>query len=313
MNNDLFVSVSLVTVEAEFEGQRIDNFLLRILKGVPRSMVYRRLRKGEVRVNKGRVRQSYRVKNGDVVRIPPMRRPEESAAGAVPGWLQRRLLAATLLENDTLLVVNKPSGVAVHGGSGESAGIIEALRVLRPDLPYLELAHRLDKATSGCLILAKRRSALRRIHAALRERTVDKTYLALVLGRWPRAVRFVDAALDKNVLRSGERMVRVSDDGKPSRTLFKVLDANDDISLISVKPVSGRTHQIRVHAASAGHPIAGDTKYGDAEFNAAIAKAGLKRLFLHAHSIVVKDLDLHVTAPLEESLQGVLDAVGLSA
>jgi 23S rRNA pseudouridine955/2504/2580 synthase len=299
--------VSHIVVEEEYAGQRIDNFLMRALKGVPRPLVYRIVRRGEVRVNRGRIRQNYRVRAGDVIRVPPLRLGAEQAPGQVPGWLARALEAAVLFEDDALLAINKPSGVAVHGGSGERLGIIEALRSLRPEQRYLELVHRLDKETSGCLLLAKRRSALRAAHAALRERDVDKRYLALVSGQWSARRRRIDAPLQKNVLRSGERIVRVDAAGKAACTLFEVLLTGPECSVVEARPVTGRTHQIRVHAASEGHPIACDERYGDAEFNQSLSGQGLKRLYLHASSLSVPALELSVRAPLDPPLLGVLE------
>jgi 23S rRNA pseudouridine955/2504/2580 synthase len=279
--------VRLVAVDAGSAGQRVDNFLLRELKGVPKSRIYNLLRRGEVRVNKGRVKAEYRLQDGDQVRIPPVR---SAAAEATPGsapsqGLQQRLTAAILFEDDGLLVLDKPAGLAVHGGSGLSYGLIEALRAMRPEARFLELVHRLDRDTSGCIMVAKKRSALVALHAALRGEGVDKRYLALVAGQWPRARRRVAAPLEKNTLQSGERMVRVSTAGKEALTEFEVIEQFAQATLVEARPITGRTHQIRVHAQYAGHPLACDDKYGDREADARFREQGLRRLFLHAHSL----------------------------
>jgi 23S rRNA pseudouridine955/2504/2580 synthase len=302
--------VRLVTVAPDEAGQRIDNFLARYLKGVPPSHVYRILRRGEVRVNSGRIRAQYKVKAGDKVRIPPVRvtpEPEKTLPA-------KRLLAIEdhiLFENTHVLVIDKPAGVAVHGGSGISHGIIEALRAVRADAPYLELVHRLDRDTSGCLIVAKRRSALRALHEQLRTGTMNKRYLALVRGPWQGASRSVTAALRKNQLQGGERLVRVDEAGKEALSRFHPLSTHGPATLVDVELKTGRTHQIRVHAAYIGHPLAGDVKYGDADFNRLMKKFGLRRLFLHAHRIEFTDpaVDrvVSVTALLCQDLQAVLD------
>ncbi|NKC13406.1 MAG: RluA family pseudouridine synthase [Gammaproteobacteria bacterium] len=302
--------VRYITVANEYAGQRIDNYLARILKGVPKSLLYGLLRRGEVRVNKGRVRQHRRLEQGDVVRIPPLQVAPERVH-RLPHWLEHRLRGATLFEDDRLWIINKPSGVAVHGGSGESTGLIEALRLMRGDLPYLELVHRLDKETSGCLLLAKRRSTLRAAHEALRERHAEKTYLALVAGKWPAHLRRVQAPLQKNVLRSGERVVKVHEHGKASRTDFSIMQATPQATLLQAKPVTGRTHQIRVHCAASEHPVAGDLKYGDYKVNAKMADLGLNRLFLHSHTLKLKALGVDVKAPLAAVLTEVLERLGL--
>jgi 23S rRNA pseudouridine955/2504/2580 synthase len=297
-------------VGEESSGQRIDNFLLKELKGVPKSRVYRILRKGEVRVNKGRIKPEYRLKIGDKVRIPPVR-VSEKPAPANPGQrLQRLLEQGILYEDKALLVLNKPSGLAVHGGSGVSFGVIEALRAMRPEARFLELAHRLDRDTSGCLVIAKKRSALRAFQQLLREDGMEKVYLALVKGRWQGGKRRIEAPLRKNTLRSGERVVRVSEDGKASLSIFTPETIYKDCSLMRVKLVTGRTHQVRVHAQYSGHPIAGDDKYGDAVFNREMAGFGLKRLFLHARELrftLPEYATIHVEAPLDENLQQILN------
>ena len=300
-----------IRIEPGQEGQRIDNFLTTRLKGVPKTRIYRILRKGEVRVNKGRIRPSYRLQVGDLVRIPPIRTASPQAAARPSDRTLERIGQSILYESERLLVLDKPSGIAVHGGSGLSYGVIEALRVLRPGAPFLELVHRLDRDTSGCLVVAKRRSTLRALHALMRDGGIEKRYLALVKGRWSAGSRRVDAPLRKNVLRSGERMVTVSPDGKAALSLFKPVSIYATASLVEVRLMTGRTHQVRVHAAHLGHPIAGDTKYGEPAFNAAMGERGLKRLFLHANSIGFTLPDggesVEVHAPLGPELRKILD------
>ncbi|SDU00097.1 23S rRNA pseudouridine(955/2504/2580) synthase RluC [Halopseudomonas salegens] len=276
--------VQFETISAEQAGQRIDNFLITRLKGAPKTLIYRILRKGEVRINKGRIKPDYKLQAGDLLRIPPVRLPEADEPVLVGQGILTALDNAIIHEDKALIVVNKPPGLAVHGGSGLHFGVIEAMRQLRPDCPQLELVHRLDRDTSGCLMIAKRRSMLRHLHAALRaEGGVDKRYLALVRGRWPTGTKRVQAPLQKNNLRSGERMVEVNTEGKPSLTEFSVVQRFGDLAtLVEARPITGRTHQIRVHAKHAGHPIAGDPKYGDDEFSQTIRELGGKRLFLHA-------------------------------
>jgi len=304
-----------VEIGAEAEGQRIDNFLMTRLKGVPKGHVYRILRTGQVRVNRGRIRQDYRLRQGDVVRIPPLRLPAAEAAKSPSVRAVEHLGQRVLYEDRSLLVLDKPSGMAVHGGSGLSYGVIEALRALRPEAPFLELVHRLDRETSGCLLVAKRRPALRALHDQLREAAMEKTYLALVGGDWPRTTE-VRAPLHKNVLQSGERVVRPGVEGKPAQTLFEPLCRSALATLVRASPLTGRTHQIRVHAAHAHHPIAGDAKYGDVELNRSLRAHGLRRLFLHAWSLRCRHPDtggeLSVTAPLPEDLRAVLGSLGLA-
>ncbi|MFO7604522.1 MAG: 23S rRNA pseudouridine(955/2504/2580) synthase RluC [Gammaproteobacteria bacterium] len=309
--------VSLVEVDAEYAGQRIDNFLLGRLKGAPRSLVYRILRKGEVRVNKGRIKPEYRLQAGDIVRIPPVKLPEAQAPG-LPG---RSVLAAVeagiLYEDERLLVLNKPSGLAVHGGSGIHYGAIEALRILRPKAKRLELVHRLDRDTSGCLVVTKRGSSLRSLHEQFRDNRVQKTYLALVKGRWQGGPRTIDAPLKKNIRQSGERMVKVDSEGKASISIFTPLAVTDEASLLQVELKTGRTHQIRVHAQHAGYPLAGDEKYGDEAFNRQLRARGLRRLFLHAQRLCFEFPPDNqrgcITAPLEDELKKVLSNLGIDA
>ena len=276
--------VYYVEINAEEDGQRLDNYLLRVLKGVPKSHVYRIIRGGEVRVNKKRAKVSQRLCCGDSVRIPPIRISTTKDVH-VGEKLTLRLQECLIFEDDTLLVINKPAGIAVHGGSGLSLGVIEALRKIRTDLPYLELVHRLDRDTSGCLLLAKKRSMLRSIQALFEARAVTKTYWALLAHPWDgKKSVFVDAPLEKNTLHSGERHVVVRDDGKPSQTGFKLLENYKQACWVEAVPKTGRTHQIRVHSAHLGHPIVGDIKYGKDEKIAGL-DAMNKRLYLHARAI----------------------------
>lgn len=300
-----------VAIDEEQTQQRLDNFLFRELKGVPKGHVYRLLRTGQVRVNGRRAKPDYRLVNGDEVRIPPVRQGE-TPPPARPGSRQLAALQdAILFEDDQLLVINKPAGMAVHGGSGVSFGVIEALRNLRPEQRSLELVHRLDRDTSGCLVIAKKRSALRFLHAALRDGAVEKQYLALLAGHWSSGERHVRLALEKNVLQSGERRVRVAEAGKQAESNFKPLQVFKDATLVEVTIMTGRTHQIRVHAAHLKHPVAGDDKYGDRQANRIFRSQGLKRMFLHAHSLgfthPVSGEPMLVRAPLDDNLKAVLD------
>ncbi|MFZ6656079.1 RluA family pseudouridine synthase [Undibacterium sp. TJN19] len=276
--------VQLLTISEEEAGQRIDNFLLRICKGVPKSHVYRVLRSGEVRVNKGRIDQLYRLVEGDVVRVPPIRMAE------VIEQLVPKHEFPILFEDNHLLIINKPAGVAVHGGSGVSYGVIEQLRASRPDAKFLELVHRLDRETSGILLLAKKRSALTNLHEQMRDGVTDKRYLTLVHGDWKNTRQHVKLALHKYTTAEGERRVRVQADGMPSHTVFSLLKKYRDFALLEAELKTGRTHQIRVHLSASGFAIAGDDKYGDFALNRALLKAAegrgaLKRMFLHAHQI----------------------------
>lgn len=312
-SNDQIRSLRARHVRAgvEDDGQRIDNFLLRELKGVPKGHVYRLLRTGQVRVNGGRIKPTRRLAAGDDVRIPPV---EREAAGTTPRPGDRdlgRLAASIVYEDEGLMVLNKPAGMAAHGGSGLSYGVIEALRALRPEAPYLELAHRLDRDTSGCLIVAKRRSRLRALHALLREGRVEKKYLALLTGRLAGGRREVAAALARTQVAGGERRVRVDAAGKPAVTHFAVLERYADATLVEARIETGRTHQIRVHAAHLGHPLAGDEKYGAHDANRAWRALGLRRMFLHAASIGFnapwRDEPYLFGAPLPGELKSLLD------
>jgi 23S rRNA pseudouridine955/2504/2580 synthase len=304
-----------VTVGAESDGQRVDNYLRSELKGAPKSLVYRILRTGEVRVNKGRAKPESRVHTGDVVRIPPLRLSEEVPV-RVGESLEQALARAVLFEDDHMLILDKPAGLAVHAGSGVKVGVIEALRALRPEAAGLELAHRLDRETSGVLMLAKDRPTLMELHELLRGDGVKKTYLALVRGNWPDKLSQVSAPLEKNTLRGGERLVEVRDDGKDSLTLFRVRRRFAEATLVEASPVTGRTHQIRVHAAHADHPIAGDDKYGDPDFDRTLKPYGLSRLFLHAARIEVPRAGkkkLSVEAPLPGELARLVEALGVTS
>ena len=303
--------VSRIVVDSETAGQRLDNFLLASLKGVPRSHVYRLIRSGQVRVNSGRTAASYRIKPGDEIRIPPTRQSGQSLPKLEPGglrWLEQRIV----YEDARLLVLDKPAGLAVHGGSGVALGCIEALRSLRPELKGMELAHRLDRATSGCLLVAKRRSALRSIHALLREGRVEKRYFALLKGAWPEGKTRVEVPL-VTTHREGEARVKVGRAGKLATSEFWLLDRSREASFVEISIGTGRTHQIRVQAAHTGHPVAGDDRYGDREFNARLERHGLRRMFLHAHSVAFTwpdtGAELAVSVPLPEELKRVLDAV----
>lgn len=297
--------------------QRIDNFLIRVLKDVPRSAVYRLLRTGQVRVNGRRVKPGYRLSEGDRIRIPPVA-TKPGALGAAPSRSLRDLIAAAVIHEDRdLIVIDKPAGVAVHGGSGLSHGVIEALRAMHPQLGELELVHRLDRDTSGCLLVAKRRVALRALHRLLREREMEKRYLALVVGRWPYGRNTIDLPLETNLKHGGERVVRVHPAGQSAVTTFVPLETYGRLAtLLDVKIGTGRTHQIRVHAAHAGHPVAGDPKYGDRTRDAQLKEFGLDRMFLHAHSLTFAhpstEGPLTVTAPLPPALQAVLDRLSAS-
>jgi len=300
-------NVSSVEVDDASEGQRVDNFLMRVCKGVPRSHVYRILRTGQVRVNSRRVDATYRLQPGDRVRIPPMRLAQRAHKTAPPRDLP------VVYEDDALLIVDKPSGTAVHGGSGISFGVIEQMRAARPQLKLLELAHRLDRETSGLLILAKKRSALTALHAALREGRVKKEYLVLVRGNWRNDKQHVSLPLKKFLTHSGERRVSVDREGRESKTVFRRKKAFRDYTLLSAELLTGRTHQIRVHLTHLGFPISGDDKYGDFELNRILAKQGLKRMFLHAgelelaHPLSGDALKLH--SPLPEDLSRFLDSL----
>lgn len=313
MNETVIPKAYFVEIDETRAGQRIDNFLIGELKGVPKTRVYRILRKGEVRVNKGRVGPDYKLVAGDIVRVPPIRVAEETEGPSPQLAKVRQLEDCIVYEDEAIIVLNKPSGLAVHGGSGLSFGAIEGLRALRPKAKFLELVHRLDRDTSGLLLVAKKRSALLALQEQLREKTLQKRYWCLVKGKWPAALKDVTVALMKNELKSGERVVRVAKDGKPAHTQFRVLKRFPDCTLVEASPLTGRTHQIRVHTQYAGHPIIGDPKYGDPEANALFASRGIGRLFLHAASLtfelpgMAKPLTLN--AELELELMAAMEAL----
>lgn len=299
--------VRTLEVSAESAGQRIDNFLLRELRGVPRTRIYRLLRRGEVRVNGGRARPARRLEAGDRVRIPPVR-AERHAGGQLPAHLLERLRSAVLHEDAEVLVIDKPAGMAVHAGTGLGGGVVDGLRSLRPDIERLELVHRLDRDTSGCLLLAKGRGALRRLQDALRDGAFDKTYHALLVGHWPGPEAVVEAPLARDVLRSGERMVRVDAAGRDARSHFRRLEGTAGLTRVEVRIDTGRTHQIRVHAAHLGHPVAGDTKYGDLEAERVALGRAAPRLFLHASRLGFPGRDgrLTITSPLPPAFEAAL-------
>ncbi len=308
-------SVRLLTVPDDVAGQRIDNFLLTQLKGAPRTLVYRILRTGEVRVNKGRIKPDYRLQAGDVVRVPPLRLAEEKDPDVRPAaGVIRNLASRIVYEEGGLLVLNKPAGLAVHGGSGVSWGVVEAMKLVRPESPFIELVHRLDRDTSGLLMLAEKRSVLRELHGYLREGRMEKVYIALLSGRLKGASHQVTAPLLKTNLPNGERIVRVSSEGKEALTDFRVIERIGDTTLVEARPKTGRTHQIRVHAQYLGHPLVGDEKYGDDRVNKAMRTAhGAGRLFLHATALRIRlsgmTSDLRLQCPLEPELESVLESL----
>ena len=312
--------VRTVVINDERDGQRLDNFLLSHLKGAPRSVIYKIVRRGQVRVNGGRVKPETRLDAGDQVRIPPVRLVEPGEKGVPAKGLLEAMAASIVFEDARLLAINKPSGVASHGGSGISFGVIETLRALRPG-QELELVHRLDRDTSGLMVIAKKRSALRELQALLREdpavqaRGIAKRYLALLVGRMPDGVMSVDAPLHVGLRQGGERHVQVNPAGKASLSHFRVLERRGGHSYCDVRIETGRTHQIRVHAQHIGHPVAGDDKYGDPEVNRRLREQlGLKRLFLHAASLEFAldggKVPYVLNAPLAPELVEALDRLG---
>ncbi|WP_299688054.1 23S rRNA pseudouridine(955/2504/2580) synthase RluC [uncultured Vibrio sp.] len=307
--SEIRTQVQFVDIDEDMAGQRIDNFLRNQLKNIPKSMIYRIVRKGEVRVNKKRIKAEYKLKAGDLVRIPPVT-IEEKVEDNVPSTKLNKvseLEQCIIYEDDHMLILNKPSGTAVHGGSGLKFGAIEALRALRPDARFLELVHRIDRDTSGILLVAKKRSALRHLQAQFREKTVQKYYFALVMGEWKSSCKVVNAPLLKNEVNS---IVRVNPNGKASETRFKVLEKFQEATLVQASPITGRTHQIRVHTQYTGHPIAWDDRYGDRRFDAYTGKVGLDRLFLHAANIKFThpgtEEKMDISAPMERRLEKAL-------
>jgi 23S rRNA pseudouridine955/2504/2580 synthase len=296
--------VRIVEVTTDQDGQRLDNFLLARLKGAPKSLIYRIIRKGEVRVNGGRAKPETRLETDDKVRIPPVRLAEAQAVPVVGESLRTLLQGAILFEDDFLMVLNKPSGLAVHAGTGSATGLIEAMRQLYPRYPGLELVHRLDKGTSGCLLLAKTGKACKAAMDAFRQRDVAKIYHVIVSGKWPKSLQVVNQALRRMPERNGERRVAADDSGKASETRFRILESYPDATLLEARPLTGRTHQIRVHAAESGHPVLGDDKYAEGK------RKGINRLCLHAASLAlthpVTGKPLQVSAAYDASLQSII-------
>jgi len=303
-------SVKFIEIDGNNAGQRIDNFLFNYLKGVPKSHVYKIIRKGEVRVNKGRIKQTYKLQINDSVRIPPVKLVARESRPAPGRSLLNLIEASILFEDAGLMAINKPSGVAVHGGSGVSYGIIEAVRILKPEYKFLELIHRLDKETSGCLLIAKKRSVLIAIQNLLRHRQTDKSYLTLLCGQLSCSEKKIAAPLLRESLKTGERMVRVDKSGKESTSFFSTIEQFNNTSLTAVRIVTGRTHQIRVHARFIGHCVAGDSKYGNYACNQRLKQQGLKRLFLHCAQMSFQypetDRKISIKAPLPDELEKVL-------
>jgi 23S rRNA pseudouridine955/2504/2580 synthase len=303
--------VRLVEIAADDAGQRVDNYLLRELKSVPRSRVYRILRRGEVRVNGKRVKPEYRLVAGDQLRVPPVRLDSEPPTRRISRSVIETVRQAIVHEDRELLVLNKPAGLAVHGGSGLDFGVIEALRADRPD-ESLELVHRLDRETSGLLLVARRRSSLRALHALMREGRVEKRYLALVAGQWPHGKATIDVPLKTRQLQGGERIVRAQAGGKEAVSVFAPVEFyGKRATLVEVDLKTGRTHQIRVHALHAGHPVAGDEKYGERVFNQQMRELGLERMFLHATAVSFTwpdtEREFSLNVPLDQELKVVLD------
>lgn len=311
-NSPAFAQVMILSIDEDQAGQRLDNFLIALLKGVPKSKIYNVIRKGEVRVNKGRIKPEYKLMAGDSVRVPPIRTAEAGTVAKASNQMMTLLAKSIVFEDEGLLIINKPPGLAVHGGSGVTLGLIETLRQMRPDARHLELVHRLDRDTSGCVMVAKKRSYLRHLQAALRDKSagavggITKVYQALVIGEWSKRFNQVNVPLLKTEVVGGERVVRVHPEGKPSLTEFKLLQRFNGFSLVEARPITGRTHQIRVHAQYGGCPLVGDEKYGNDEINASVRDVGIKRLFLHAFSLTFtlpeSDESIYVEAPLPPDL-----------
>ncbi|MFP3014440.1 MAG: 23S rRNA pseudouridine(955/2504/2580) synthase RluC [Arsenophonus sp.] len=304
--------VQFITINNNESGQRIDNFLFTRLKRLPKNMVYRIIRKGEVRINMGRVKHKYKLKENDLIRIPPVLLKYSQQNTAL--YNLDKVVALTkyiIYEDEDLLVLNKPSGMSVHGGSGVNFGVIEALRILYHETSFLELVHRLDRETSGALLIAKKRSVLRALHQQLRLKQMQKQYIALVKGQWPSHIKVIKVPLLKNISQSGKRVVKVSDYGKYSETHFEIQKHFLNFTLVKVTPITGRTHQIRVHTQYASYPIACDNRYGDLDFNKQLTVLGLNRLFLHASSLMfihpVSTKKLILNAPLDKGLKTFLE------
>lgn len=301
-------NVKQVVITEDQSGQRIDNFLHRYFGNLPKSRVYQMLRKGEVRVNKGRIQQTYKIKKGDIVRVPPVFLQDKGDAAKPSTAIINRLSESIIYDDANFSVINKPAGIAVHSGTGQVHGVIDALRCINP---AYELVHRLDKDTSGCLILAKNNQVLRKLNDALKTTHVKKYYQALLAGRISQKKFVVKQSLKKSMMKGGERMVQVDEEGKSAITNFKCIRSYRNATLVEIELETGRTHQIRVHSADYGHPILGDTKYGNKAMNSAFKKLGLKRMFLHASSISLKHPvtgeKININAPLDEKLNSVLN------
>ncbi len=312
------MSVKFIEATSEDEGQRIDNFLMRHYRNVPKTLIYRIIRKGEVRVNKGRVKQNTRLQAGDLVRIPPIKVEQKTTQAKVPQSLQDHIEQSILYEDKDLMAINKPSGLAVHGGSGIHFGLIETVRAMRPLAKRIELVHRLDRETSGCILIAKKASILKALHEQIREDKMVKEYLALLSHHWPAGKTKVNLPLQKNTLQSGERIVRVDQDGKPSVSFFHVEERFGEADLVSIRIKTGRTHQIRVHSQANGCPIVGDDKYGEKDVNKRFRSLGMKRLALHAQFLSFQHPGLGETesawikleAPLHQDFVQVLQELG---
>lgn len=303
------MAIDYVIIEKEHSGQRLDNYLFKTLKGVPKSRIYRAIRGGEFRINKKRCKAETRLEEGDELRIPPLRVAELRDIPPVTEQLQQLVESRILIENKDIIMINKPSGVPVHGGSNVSLGLIEALRQLRPQCKFLELVHRLDRGTSGCMLIAKKRSVLTELQQWLQSRAMKKRYWVLVKGQWQGDVQRCEAALIKNQLQSGERIVKVDRNGKHAITVFRPLQVFGDATLLEATLKTGRTHQIRVHLQYLGYPVAGDDRYGDREFNRLMKQRGLKRLFLQSVELAYRDHEhlFGACALLDQELQLVLD------
>ena len=314
-------SVQMLEIDEDSDGQRVDNLLLRILKGVPKSRIYRIVRKGEVRLNGGRVKADTRVKTGDTLRIPPIRTTAPGEAVPIPGGVINSLANSIIYEDDRMLIINKPAGLAVHGGSGISSGVIEGLRQLRPTDKFLELVHRLDRGTSGCLMIARKRSQLRRLQDLLRTKSqgdatkFEKHYVAVVHGQWPRRRQHVDIPIRKDALNGGERICIVAADGKPSLTKVEVVRQNQQFSVLALKPITGRTHQIRVHCRHLHHPVVGDDKYGFDTLDSTLKQErGFNRLMLHAAELYIPSMEkgdkpIHVKADPSPDMRKLMDSI----
>ena len=296
--NTQFNPVTIYTVTEDYSGTRLDNCLLSKMKGIPRSKIYSIIRKGEVRVNKSRCKPSQKLQIGDEVRIPPYTN-EHKVTKKAENNLKDKLINSIIVKDKKFIILNKPVGMASHGGSGISLGVIEAFRQIDRSYKDAQLVHRLDKDTSGCLVIALRKSILREFHKEIREGRVDKDYLALVKGKWPESIKTVEVSLLKDRLRSGEREVQIDPKGKNSISLFEVVTAKKMLSLVKCRIITGRTHQIRVHATHSGHPVVGDIKYGDRAFNKTL-KSDINRMMLHAHEIKFKNMQIEASTKIPD-------------